>query len=1235
MERKVYKEIFHLSKNKKMGAKNKCYIKKSLLLSLFLLPISISFVFASHVITTSSGGNSYYVNEDSYYIYNISINNSDITSGENITQVNITITGFSFVSASNGTNSNSANNSFSNTTTVLTWNNSRGLVMNKSVALFWFNATAATPGNYYFIITTLNDTASVTMSNITVQVNDTTKPSVSITSPGNGINYTGTTVNFNATVGDNINVSSCWFTLNNGVTNYTMTLNSSKTGVNYTLLSVAEGKDYTAKFYCNDTSNNVNNTMQVIFTLDNGPSVSVISPEFSQTDMTPGNIAFIFNLTDEHTNNCTLYLNNQLVNFNSSVNYSGRLTTFINQTFRVYNTWNLSCTNVLGNTQSTVTDSFTLSNFVFNGTVRDVNGLLLNNTIVNISIMYMNQNSPPTYIGYYSTTSNANGWFNLSLPTNSSWFYKPVLRHFNSTTNAIDAVGPIIPDFPQAEFSHIHDVNFYLKPAGTINITVINSTGQLIPFNYQIKDTKLGYTIESQWSSYVAQAIVYVPSDRNYSIMVYPNQSFPVSFNWNNFTSSNSYNISTISNYNASTKTVKKQFNTTSQIIRIHGYVNVSGISGFSELTIVPMLLEPGNMVFLEHGTLPYNMSAWMNLADIYNRSTGYYNISLMGPAESQTILLFAIAKNGTQYYGGYKNITVSYGDSLRMFNFTSQYMFGLVGDASNITMFNGNGGSLTNVSLNKKTFNLINESGSIYSGAAHIEVKLDYSSYDAIEFTFMNDVSAGVGSFSVPILNITQGIKEININVQQGASKRLSKTLDQINSNSTIVIKNFQPGDINGGLARNQISVAMYISNSTCDVPNPPSDCSITSTADLTTFNPLSAVIGGGALSFRMGSGNISVHYVNVDLLASGPPDGMFENKNGTNEGSGSFSSAMKFGSNGPTIYDYVLVSMPYKEGSSTVTGLNESSDINMSIPTFYDQDGNGEMNWTIPIWSSSNGTNASVFAANYSHYYNHRNEWQVLMNSFNCTRNVSEFNSSRPCYIDTTNNRIWIRLPHFSGSRPSVTGNLITAATTENDTQEPSGSSGGGSSSTGATTYILNNEQLDDGYTQALKVNEKFKVNVSKEYHYVTVKNITANSASIEVRSTVQSATLIVGETKKFDVNDDGYYEMKVKLNSISGTTASFTIQSVYEKVTEAAATPSPTATLIPNAQPTVPPQTTSTSTNEKNIQGPKASFAANNSLLFFIILVVIVLVIIIGYFILKKMNSKVSNNVKIKRK
>ena len=765
--------------------------------------------------------------------------------------------------------------------------------------------------------------------------------------------------------------------------------------------------------------------------------------------------------------------------------------------------------------------------FEFNGTVRDVNGLILNNTIINITIRDQSFN----IVGYNTTTSNGTGWFNLTVSDNTNWFYQPVLQHFNGSY--IDFIGQNLPAFPYQEVSTLSTINFYLRYGGTINITAINSTGSRVTFNYMVKDTKLGFPIESNWQTYVSEKIIYVPSDRNYSVMIFPQNSMPVSYDLNNLSSYDN-------------KTFKKQFNTSMSLVRVSGYINDSGIVGWDEFRVVPLLLEPGNMIFMGGGGLPYNMSSWdfANGTDMYNLSTGFYNITLPGPAESATYILFATARNGSLGYGSFKNITTNYGDTEKHHNLTMYGLFGSWGTvSSNITLNKASDWSQINISSAQQTFNLINSTNSSLSQlSAHVEVKVDYSNYGAIEFTFMEDISqSGSASFSVPLLNMT-GIKDINIYSQMYAPKRVSKTASQIQTNNNITMTAFNPGDIEGGVDEGDISVAFYTSNSTCDVPTPPSSCSL-GDLDMENFNPLTSIIGGGRLSFRMGTGNIKVHYVNVDMLASGPPDAAFDDSATTGTSGDSFASALRFGSMGPTIYDYVFVSVPYSETAGS--GLDDTNSVNMSIPVYYDE------NWNV-IWNTtSNGTSASSFAANYSHYSTHASEWSYLMNQSTCTTNTSMFNLTNPCYINTASNVIWVRLPHFSGIGPSVSGSVVATTTTTS----PSGSSSSSNAAIAGAELVPEDEEEGPDIDLSSEDVSVVQIGVSQGQvlsltfgtveHSVTIQEVTGDSVTLIIESDPIGVTLTIGETKEVDVDGNGINDLAITLNGINNGVADLTFE------------------------------------------------------------------------------------------
>jgi hypothetical protein len=171
--------------------------------------------------------------------------------------------------------------------------------------------------------------------------------------------------------------------------------------------------------------------------------------------------------------------------------------------------------------------------------------------------------------------------------------------------------------------------------------------------------------------------------------------------------------------------------------------------------------------------------------------------------------------------------------------------------------------------------------------------------------------------------------------------------------------------------------------------------------------------------------------------------------------------------------------------------------------------------------------------------------------MSPSNCTNNVSLFNSTNPCYIDKTNNKVWIRLPHFSGTRPDLDGTVTTVTSSgSNDDSSSSGSSG---VVYWRLTKSITDEEFKNGITKDLGTRERVKFDVGDEEHSIGVISMTSNTAVINVSSSPQQATFSIGDLRKFDVTDDGYYDVSVVLDSISSNKASLTIKEIREKVTE----------------------------------------------------------------------------------
>jgi hypothetical protein len=78
-----------------------------------------------------------------------------------------------------------------------------------------------------------------------------------------------------------------------------------------------------------------------------------------------------------------------------------------------------------------------------------------------------------------------------------------------------------------------------------------------------------------------------------------------------------------------------------------------------------------------------------------------------------------------------------------------------------------------------------------------------------------------------------------------------------------------------------------------------------------------------------------------------------------------------------------------------------------------------------------------------------------------------------------------------------------------------------------------------------------ENTQENNRRENHVLSVDKVTSSSIEITISSNTIKAILNIREEKKFDLTNDSYYDLYVKLNSISNNKANFTIKSIYEAI------------------------------------------------------------------------------------
>ncbi|HUS51720.1 MAG TPA: hypothetical protein VMZ91_16250, partial [Candidatus Paceibacterota bacterium] len=81
---------------------------------------------------------------------------------------------------------------------------------------------------------------------------------------------------------------------------------------------------------------------------------------------------------------------------------------------------------------------------------------------------------------------------------------------------------------------------------------------------------------------------------------------------------------------------------------------------------------------------------------------------------------------------------------------------------------------------------------------------------------------------------------------------------------------------------------------------------------------------------------------------------------------------------------------------------------------------------------------------------------------------------------------------------------------------------------------------------------VKHRMKFTINNIEHSAGVVALTTTTATINVSSTPQTAILNIGDTRRFDVTDDNYYDVQATLNSISNNKADITIKSIHEEIT-----------------------------------------------------------------------------------
>ena len=123
------------------------------------------------------------------------------------------------------------------------------------------------------------------------------------------------------------------------------------------------------------------------------------------------------------------------------------------------------------------------------------------------------------------------------------------------------------------------------------------------------------------------------------------------------------------------------------------------------------------------------------------------------------------------------------------------------------------------------------------------------------------------------------------------------------------------------------------------------------------------------------------------------------------------------------------------------------------------------------------------------------------------------------------------------------------------DDGTGDTGSSGGGGVGSLENNTIIINETELSLGLGKDLGVGDVAVFDIdssdSTNQHSLSVTSIDDYSVGIVVQSNPQVARLGIGDSNKFELDNDGYYDVRIKLNSIFNSKANIGVRRIAEDI------------------------------------------------------------------------------------
>jgi hypothetical protein len=318
----------------------------------------------------------------------------------------------------------------------------------------------------------------------------------------------------------------------------------------------------------------------------------------------------------------------------------------------------------------------------------------------------------------------------------------------------------------------------------------------------------------------------------------------------------------------------------------------------------------------------------------------------------------------------------------------------------------------------------------------------------------------------------------------------------------------------------------------------------------------------------------------------------------------------------------------LPSLGNISVITDLNLSDSGNTSFwcnATVTDNNGNGDIaKVNSTFWDTAEANESSNNSVSY-HYTNSSCELIVATN----------LSKHAYCYFSLSNETVlgnWnckINAFDHSGNVSNTTTVHVykcgdddcnygeTCSTCEADCGACASEETGGGAGGYVTPQSYYKLESSGTFEKTVVVGDDISFDVGTISHHIKIISLTSESVTLEISSNPIKVLIPVGETKFFDLDSDGWYDVSIHVKSVSAGKAYLTIETFAKKLVE---------TAKPETAPTITAEyTPSTDTGNVQIVGENANAPAGAiPLQSGIISVIVIVALAIGVYVAFNLNK-----------